>query len=193
MLEQELNREIMLLNKGLSEVDDKKSRLQQESKVMQSSAADEESKKIDPKDYREIEQLITELYYSSGTGDRAGNPKMGNAGVIQLLNEIEKNVDKYLQEFKVSFEISKDDADKEAKAIKSKQRKIVMEERQMKEAKEAMELAERRKKEKEDRKVLKVGKPAMARSMKEKLDRKKEVVKILTEEEKNRLRYLEME
>jgi hypothetical protein len=98
-----------------------------------------------------------------------------------------------LQEFKVSFEISKDDADKEAKAIKSKQRKIVMEERQMKEAKEAMELAERRKKEKEDRKVLKVGKPAMARSMKEKLDRKKEVVKILTEEEKNRLRYLEME
>jgi hypothetical protein len=45
----------MLLNKGLSEVDDKKSRLQQESKVMQSSAADEESKKIDPKDYREIE------------------------------------------------------------------------------------------------------------------------------------------
>jgi hypothetical protein len=29
--------------------------------------------------------------------------------------------------------------------------------------------------------------------MKEKLDRKKEEVKILTEEEKNRLRYLEME
>lgn len=97
MLEQELNREIMLLNKGLSEVEDKKSRLQQESKVMQSSAADEESKKIDPKDYKEIEELITELYISSsGAGERGGNPKMGNAGVIQLLNEIEKNVDKYL-------------------------------------------------------------------------------------------------
>lgn len=96
MLEQELNREIMLLNKGLGEVEDKKGRLQQESRVMQSSAADEESKKIDPKDYKEIEELISELYYSSGTGERGGNPKMGNAGVVQLLNEIEKNVDKYL-------------------------------------------------------------------------------------------------
>ena len=49
---------------------------------MQSSAADEESKKIDPKDSKEIEELIMELYYSSGTGERGGNPKMGNAGVI---------------------------------------------------------------------------------------------------------------
>jgi hypothetical protein len=32
----------------LNEVEDKKNRLQQESKVMQNSAADEESKKIDP-------------------------------------------------------------------------------------------------------------------------------------------------
>ena len=37
---------------------------------------------IDPKDYKEIEELISELYYSSGTGDRGGNPKMGNASVI---------------------------------------------------------------------------------------------------------------
>ncbi len=68
-----------------------------------------------------------------------------------------------------------------------------MEERQKKEAKEAEELAERRKREKEERKFTKVGKPTMARSMKEKLDRKKEEVKILTDEEKNRLRYLEMD
>jgi hypothetical protein len=82
MLEQELNKEISALNKNLSEVDEKKGRLYQESKVMQSSAADEESKKIDPKDYKEIEELIAELYNSSGTGERGGNPKMGNAGVI---------------------------------------------------------------------------------------------------------------
>jgi len=82
MLEQELNKEISALNKNLSEVDEKKGRLYQESKVMQSSAADEESMKIDPKDYKEIEELIMELYYSSGTGERGGNPKMGNAGVI---------------------------------------------------------------------------------------------------------------
>lgn len=34
MLEQELNKEISALNKNLSEVDEKKSRLYQESKVM---------------------------------------------------------------------------------------------------------------------------------------------------------------
>lgn len=61
---------------------------------MQNSAADEESKKIDPKDYKEIEKLISEVYYSMGTGERGGNPKMGNAGAVQLLNEIEKNVEK---------------------------------------------------------------------------------------------------
>ena len=115
---------------------------------------------------------------------------MGNASLIQLLNEIEKNVDKYLQEFKVSYEINQKEAENEAKAIKSKQRKLNMEAKQIKEAKEANELAEKRKKEKEDRKFLKIGKPTMARSMKEKLDRKKEEVKILTEEERNRERYL---
>jgi hypothetical protein len=138
--------------------------------------------------------LISDLYYtSSGTGERGGNPKMGNASVIQLLNEIEKNVDKYLQEFKVSYEISQEDAEREAKTIKTRQRKLNMEAKQKKEAKEAEELAEKRKKEKEERKFIKVGKPTMARSMKEKLDRKKEEVKILTDEERNRQRYLEMD
>ena len=68
-----------------------------------------------------------------------------------------------------------------------------MEAKQKKEAIEAEELAEKRKREKEERKFIKVGKPTMARSMKEKLDRKKEEVKILTEEERNRQRYLEMD
>ena len=54
MLEKELTREISLLNNGLSEVQEKKARLYQESRVMQSSAEDEESKKINPKDFREI-------------------------------------------------------------------------------------------------------------------------------------------
>jgi hypothetical protein len=44
---------------------------------------------------------------------------MGNASLLQMLNEIEKNVDKYLQEFKVSYEISFDDTEKEAKSIKT--------------------------------------------------------------------------
>ena len=100
---------------------------------------------------------------------------------------------RFLQEFKVSYEISKQDAEREAKNIKDDQRAIYKEERDKKAKIEAEQLAERRKEERDNRKFAKFGKPSMARSMKEKLDRKKEEVKVLTEEEKNRLRYLEME
>lgn len=92
----------------------------------------------------------------------------------------------------MSYEISYNDTEKEAKSIKTEQRKKNMEQKQKNDAREAEKLAQERKKQKEDRKFTKVGKPAMARSQKEKLDRKKEEVKILTEEERNRLRYLEI-
>ena len=67
-----------------------------------------------------------------------------------------------------------------------------MEKRQVEEAKAAEALALQRKLQKEARVIIKVGKPTMARSQKEKLDRKKQEVKILTTEQKDRLTYLEM-
>jgi hypothetical protein len=46
--------------------------------------------------------------YGLCVADR-GDSKMNNASVLQLLNEIEKNVDRYLQEFKHSEKICKED------------------------------------------------------------------------------------
>ena len=43
-----MQREIKVLTKGLQEVDERKVRIQKESKFMQGSAMDEENKKIEP-------------------------------------------------------------------------------------------------------------------------------------------------
>ncbi len=67
-----------------------------------------------------------------------------------------------------------------------------MDKRQKDEALAAEKLAQERKKMKESRVIIKVGKPAMARSQKEKMEGKKEEIKKLTLEEEYRLRYLEM-
>ena len=47
-LESEMQREIKVLTKGLQEADERKARIQKESKFMQGSAMDEENKKIEP-------------------------------------------------------------------------------------------------------------------------------------------------
>ena len=43
-----MQREIRVLTKGLQEVDERKGRIQKESKFMQGSVMDEENKKIEP-------------------------------------------------------------------------------------------------------------------------------------------------
>ena len=48
---------------------------------------------------------------------------MSNASVLQLLNEIEKNIDRYIQEFKVSQEIDDKTVVDEQTKIKKAQRK----------------------------------------------------------------------
>lgn len=102
-----MHREIKVLTKGLQEVDDRKARIHRETKFMQGSTMDEENKKIEPQQYSRIEELVKDLY-GLCVADR-GDSKMNNASVLQLLNEIEKNVDRYLQEFKHSEKICKED------------------------------------------------------------------------------------
>ncbi len=43
---------------------------------------------------------------------------MNNASVLQLLNEIEKNIDKYLQEFRYSEEINRKIVNDETTSLK---------------------------------------------------------------------------
>ena len=121
-----MQREIKVLTKGLYEVDERKARIHKESKFMQGSTMDEENKKIEPQQYSRIEELVKDLYCLCVS--ERGDAKMNNASVLQLLNEIEKNVDKYLQEFKYSEKICEEDlkqdiVGEEITKIKKEQRK----------------------------------------------------------------------
>lgn len=80
-LESEQQREIKVLVKGLQEVDDRRTRIQRESKVMQGSAMDEENKKIDPQQYDRVEELVKDLY-GLCVSDKSDAGKMNNASVL---------------------------------------------------------------------------------------------------------------
>lgn len=152
---------------------------------------DEENKKIEPQQYERIEELVKDLY-GICVSDR-GDAKMNNASVLQLLNEIEKNIDKFLQEFKYSEQISKDIVTEETTKIKKEQRKenrqkVLEKEREENERKQA-----KRKEEKQGTKFVRSGKVPMARSDKPFIQRKKEETKKLTQEEEDMLKYLEMQ
>ena len=98
-----MGEEIENLKKSLHDVTYKNDRTLKESKGMNDTSGNEENKTIDPNSYAIIEKSVKDLY-TLCTAER-GDAKMGNASVVQLLNEIEKSIDRYLVEFKVSEEI----------------------------------------------------------------------------------------
>lgn len=86
---------------------------------MTSAAVEDDNKTLDPQTYHQVDLIVQELFKIC-VADR-GEAKMGNATVLQLLNEIEKNIDRYLQDFQVSEDISKTCkgiVEEEEKAIK---------------------------------------------------------------------------
>lgn len=67
-----------------------------------------------------VEAQVKELY-QIGFADKAEG-KMGNASVIQLLNEVEKLIDGYLLDFTISEQIDRDTVNAESTKIKKQQR-----------------------------------------------------------------------
>jgi hypothetical protein len=125
-----------------------------------------------------------------------GDSKMNNASVLQLLNEIEKHMDRFLQEFNHSEDIDKEIVKEETNKIKKQQRKenrlkVLEKEREENERKQAKRKEEKAGGAGGTGKFVKSGKTAMARSDKPFVQRKKEEVKKLTEEEMDMLKYLE--
>ena len=122
---------------------------------------------------------------------------MNNASVLQLLNEIEKNAEKFLQEFKYSEDICKeikqDIVQEETTKIKKEQRKENRQKVLEKERLENERKLAKRKEEKQGAKFVRSGKLPMARSDKPFIQRKKEETKKLTQEEEDMLKYLEMQ
>jgi|LauGreDrversion4_2_1035121.scaffolds.fasta_scaffold201704_3 hypothetical protein len=83
---------------------------------MATSAVEEDNKTLDAQTYHQIDIIVQDLYKIC-VADR-GDAKMGNASVLQLLNEIEKNIDKYTQDFIVSEEIAPHIVQEQEKEIK---------------------------------------------------------------------------
>ena len=111
-----MDKEIKVLTNSLQEVDQRKERTYKDSKQMASSAVEEDNKTLDAQTYHQIDTIVQDLYRIC-VADR-GDAKMGNASVLQLLNEIEKNIDRYLQDFKVSEDIAQNIVQEEEKTIK---------------------------------------------------------------------------
>ncbi len=83
-----------MLKASLADVEDRKLRTIKDSKTMAGAVQDEENKTLDPVIYAEIDKQVKELYGLSIANQ--GDAKMGNASCLQLLNEIEKTIDRYL-------------------------------------------------------------------------------------------------
>lgn len=116
---------------------------------------------------------------------------MGNANIITLLNEVEKLIDHYMQEFKVSEDIDKDYVGKQKKTIKQHQRAAGKAERKELERQQNEEKQKKRQEDKDKKTFVKIGKMAMARSDKPTVTRVKEVKKVLTEEQMDMKKYLQ--
>jgi hypothetical protein len=81
-----MEQEIKILKHSLNEVDIRKDRTSKDSKVMASSAVEEENKTLDPITYKKVEDLVGDLYRltcgDKNLGGAEGGAKMGNAGVL---------------------------------------------------------------------------------------------------------------
>lgn len=107
---------------------------------------------------------------------------MGNASVIQLLNEVEKLIDGYLLDFQISEQIDRDTVNAESTKIKKQQRVQNREETKQREMLAQEEKRRQKQEEKDKKQFVKIGKQPMTRSDKPKVERVKEVKKVLTDE-----------
>ena len=117
---------------------------------------------------------------------------MGNASVIQLLNEIEKLIDGYLLDFTISEQIDKDCVQSESTKIKKAQRVQNREETKLKETQAQEEKRRLKQEEKDKKQFIKTGKNPMTRSEKPVVKRVKEVKRVLTDEQIDLKKYLEV-
>lgn len=109
-----------------------------------------------------------------------------------MLNEIEKNIDRYLQEFKQSEDIDQPKVLEEQKKIKQAKRSEYRLNQAAAEEALVREKLINRQKEKEGKKFVKTGKPDMARSKKPAVKKMEKKEAEQTEEQKDKIKYLEL-
>ena len=117
---------------------------------------------------------------------------MSNSSIVTLLNEIEKDIDRYLLEFKKVEEKFADVVTAETTKIKKQQRVQNREETKQREMQLQEEKRRLKQEEKDKGRFIRSGKPIMTRSDKPVVTRVKEVKKVLTDEQVDLKKYLDM-
>lgn len=117
---------------------------------------------------------------------------MGNASVLQLLNDLEKQMDGYLLDFQVSEQIDEKTVLSEQTKIKKEQRLINRQETKEQEKILGDVKMRKRQEEKEKKTFNKIGKPVMLRSNKPPVKKHEVTKKDLNDEELDLRKYLEV-
>ncbi len=114
-MKKEVNNEIEVLKGSKSEIKNRIVKTDVEKAVLENTTQDEQNKVLEPHIYSRIDQQVKDLYALAV--DKAEG-KMGNANVLQLLNEVEKAVDAYLMEYNVCESINQGQVHQVSKDIK---------------------------------------------------------------------------
>lgn len=173
-----------------NEVGDRIHRTEQEKNILENTTQDEHNKVLDPLTYKNIEKNVKELY-GIAFAEKAES-KMNNSSVLPLLNELEKVIDTYLFDFKEAESATKDIVQNEATIIKKTLRAENRDKARAEESKLNKEKQNKKQQEKDSKVVVKVGKPTMNRSKKPAVKKQEVKKKILSEEELDLRKYLEV-
>ena len=190
LLRNEFNFEIDNLKGSKSEIKSRINKTDGEKKVLENTSGDQQYKVLDPHIYLKIDQMVKEIYALLQEGGSEG--KMSNSSIVSLLNEIEKDIDKYLLDFKKIEEKLSDIVQAETTRIKKDQRVKNREETKLKETQIQEEKRRLKQEEKDKGRFIRQGKPIMIRSDKPVVTRIKEVKKVLTDEQIDLKKYLDI-
>lgn len=182
--------DIGTLKSSKNEVGDRIHRTEQEKNILENTTQDEHNKVLDPLTYKNIEKNVKELY-GIAFAEKAES-KMGNSSVLPLLNELEKVIDTYLFDFREAESTTKDIVQNEATIIKKTLRAENRDKARAEESKFNKDKQNKKQQEKDSKVVVKVGKPSMNRSKKPAVKKQEVKKKILSEEELDLRKYLEV-
>ncbi len=131
LLKNEYQFEIGNLKGSKTEIKGRIVKTDAEKKVLENTSQDQQNKVLEPQIYQKIEQQVKDIYALLQEGGSEG--KMSNSSIVTLLNEIEKDIDRYLLEFKKVEEKFNDVVTAETTKIKKQQRVQNREETKQKE------------------------------------------------------------
>lgn len=156
---------------------------------------DSEGKSLDPATQNVLENEVFKVYRAAktkgfNTVDHSVEQKIQNSSPLQLVEETENILNKYLEEFFFIESIFPDEFKETAQKIKLEKRKMNREENKRIEEERNREIAEKRQKDKDNKNIKKIGKPMMKRIYAPPVKKLEVKKKVLTEEEEDTLNYL---